>query len=148
MAKVREPASTQRALATLGRIPRRVPAWAVRTGGAAESALGATALATGARGPAAAVALFYLAFAAFVIASLIGSRAGECGCFGTVASDVPLRPLNAVLNGVLAAAAWRWTVGWARPVERTVVWLLAGGLAWVTPDQRSPWRRRSTSCGR
>ena len=136
VAKARDQGPTQRALA--GVLPGRwtVPAWAVRAGGVAELAVAAMALATAAPEAAVAVGLCYLAFAAFVAGSLVrtGGEAG-CGCFGQPTSAVPLGPLHVAVNVALAAAAF--VVAGAgglhgATVERAVVTVAAGGLAWTT----------------
>ena len=134
-AKLREPAATQRALAGVGRRGLAVRGTTVRAGGAAELVLGATAFSTTAAGPAAAVAVCYLAFVGFVIASLAhGGNAGGCGCFGAASAAVPLGGLHAALNAAVAVAALAVTAGGglqAPAVERAVVSVLAAGLAWV-----------------
>lgn len=135
VAKVRQPGATQRALTgVLG--PLAVPRRAVRVGGAAEVALAALALATGAPGPAVAVALCYLGFAAFVVVSIArGDEADGCGCFGDAAADVALGPLHAVVNvamaGAAVAVAASGGLGAAGP-GRAAVSVAAAGLAWAT----------------
>lgn len=134
VAKVREPQATRRALAGFPGRGASIPSWAVRAGGVAEVALGVTALATGAPGPALVVTLCYLAFAGFVTASLARGRGARCGCFGEAAGDIAVGPLHAAVDVVLAAAALAVasTGGLhAPPLERAAMYPLAAGLAWV-----------------
>lgn len=133
-AKLRRPAAAQRALAGLGLRALAVPAWAVRAAGMAELVLGTTAMVAAGAGPALLIALCYLAFAAFVIASLVGGGGGDCGCFGETAEAVPLGVTHAAMNALLAAAALIVAAGGgleATLVERSVLVASAAGLAWV-----------------
>lgn len=76
----------------------------VRSGAAAELALGTAAIALGGIVVWWLVALSYVAFAAFVGAALrAGTMIGSCGCFGK--EDTPPHPLHLVLDVGLAAVA-------------------------------------------
>lgn len=135
LAKVREPAATQRAMAALGGRRLAVPAPMVRAGGVAELVLGAVAFSTGSPTPAAAVAVCYLAFLVFVMASVAGGGGvGGCGCFGEAAGAVPVGALHGAVNGALAAAAFAVAAGGGlhpSSGEKLVVSVLAAALAWV-----------------
>ncbi len=99
--KVRRPESAVRALHSVG-LP--VPALVVRMGGAAELAVGAAAVVTGARWTAALVAASYLAFTAFVALALrSGGVVASCGCFGR--ADTPPTLMHIAVNVLLAAGA-------------------------------------------
>jgi hypothetical protein len=76
----------------------------VRTGSAAELALGIVAVTVGGAAVWALVATSYLVFAAFVLAALRrGTMIGSCGCFGR--EDTPPHGTHVVLNGALATLA-------------------------------------------
>jgi len=99
--KVVDPTMTIGALRAL-----RAPAgpWLVRTGAAAELALGVVAIVVGGRLTWSLVALSYLAFTAFVMAALRrGTMVGSCGCFGR--ADTPPHASHVVVNLVLAGVA-------------------------------------------
>ncbi len=82
----------------------RVPAVAVRVGGAVEVVIGVAAIATGAPVPAVLVALSYLLFSGFVLLALRRHiPIGSCGCFGKV--DTPPSVVHLVVNaGAIVAA--------------------------------------------
>jgi hypothetical protein len=97
--KVRRPAPTARALRTAG---LGVLAPLARGLGGAEVVVGVGALVSSSRVLAAAVAAFYVGFAAFVVLALTrADRAAGCGCFGE--SEGRATATHLVLN--LAAAA-------------------------------------------
>ena len=99
LAKVRDPLPAVRAMRAVG-VPSRP--LAVRAIGVAEVASGAGALAVGGALASGAVAVLYLAFAAFLVRALRApERPDSCGCLGTV--DLEPNWLHAVL--VLAGAA-------------------------------------------
>jgi Methylamine utilisation protein MauE len=99
--KAMDPVMTTGALQRAG---IRVPALAVRIGGAIEVVIGVAAIATGALVPAALVALSYLLFSGFVLLALIRHiPIGSCGCFGKV--DTPPSVVHLVVNtGAIVAA--------------------------------------------
>lgn len=100
-AKVVEPVRTVGALAALG---RPVSPTVVRSGAAVEALLGAGGLVVGGPLVATAVALSYVAFAAFVVAALrSGSPVGSCGCLG--AADTPPSLGHVLSNVALAGGA-------------------------------------------
>jgi hypothetical protein len=101
LAKMARPAPATAAVRSLG-VP--LPASAVRLGGLAEAALAIIALVSGARLPAAAVALCYLIFAGVVALARFGpGRLASCGCFGT--EDAPPTVLHLALDLVFAGIA-------------------------------------------
>ncbi|MBW3620944.1 MAG: hypothetical protein KY461_11915 [Actinobacteria bacterium] len=101
-AKVRRPSGTVAALAGAG---LRARAWPVRFLGLVEVAIGVTVLTVGGTGPAAATAVLYAAFAAFVVRQR--RRAGAtCGCFGE--ERTPVGAGHVAVNVVATVAA---TVG-------------------------------------
>lgn len=84
----------------------RIPSspWLVRVGSAVELALGVAAITVGGAVLWAAVALSYVAFAAFVAAALRGgTMIGTCGCFGR--EETPPHWSHIVLNIGLAGVA-------------------------------------------
>jgi hypothetical protein len=106
LAKVRRPAVASRALASI-RLPSQW--WAVRTLGGAEIAVGVWALVAPTPASALALAVLYLAFAAFLLVMMVARvPSASCGCVG--ASDAPPSILHvaldlaAVASGVLAVA--------------------------------------------
>jgi hypothetical protein len=107
-AKVVDPANTVGALRGFG---FRVPAGAVRVGGAVEALLAVVAVVTGAAVPAVLVAASYLLFTAFVVTARVRNLPiGSCGCFGRV--DTPPSALHVVVNlGAVAAAVGVATLG-------------------------------------
>lgn len=135
VAKVRQPAATVRALAGVLGWPA-VPRRGVQAGGGAEVALAAVALLTGRPGPAVAVGLCYLGFAAFVVVSVArGGEGAGCGCFGDAAADVALGPLHAAVNLAMAGAAGAVAVAGglgATGPERAALSVAAASLAWAT----------------
>lgn len=101
-AKLLDPLPLVRALRSVG-----LPASGglVRVGAAAELLLGLSAAGTGARLPAAGVALSYAAFSAFVLVALRrGGVLASCGCFGK-ADTPPTATHVAVTVGLAAVAA-------------------------------------------
>jgi len=102
-AKAARPGDTAQALVGVGvSIGRRASRALVRSGGAAEAALGVVAAVTGAHGAALLVACSYAAFAAFVAVALARhAPISTCGCFGGV--DTPPSVVHVVVD--LAAAA-------------------------------------------
>jgi len=97
--KLLDPAMTVGALRAL-RLPSS-PAL-VRTGSAAELALGVGALTVGGAALWWLVALSYVAFAGFVVAALrAGTMIGSCGCFGR--EDTPPHWSHVALNLALGA---------------------------------------------
>jgi hypothetical protein len=112
--KVLDPTMTVGALRAL-----RLPAspLTVRTGAAAELALGVLAIGLGGALAWSLVAASYLAFAAFVVAALRrGTMIGSCGCFGR--EDTPPHWSHVALNVVLAAVALALAVqGDGAPVD-------------------------------
>lgn len=131
-AKFHRPAPARAALAAVTGV--RLPAVAVRAGGAAEIALGAVAVVSPEPAAAWAVATCYGAFAAYVVLALrrSGGRAASCGCFGD--SGGPLHAVQAVVDASMAAAAVAVAAGGglaAGPVERAVVVALGAAVAGV-----------------
>lgn len=105
--KVRRPGDTARALRVMG-LPSS-PA-IVRAGAAVELAVGVGAGIWGSRSLAAAVALSYLGFAAFVWAALRrGAPLSSCGCFG--AQDTPPTYVHVVLDLAAAGVAGAVALG-------------------------------------
>jgi hypothetical protein len=101
LAKVIDPTTTVGALRGLG---WRVPAGAVRAGGAAEAVLAVVAVLTGAPAAAIAVAASYLLFTGFVVVARARRLPiGSCGCFGKV--DTPPSAVHVVVNLGAAVAA-------------------------------------------
>ena len=101
-AKLLDPAPLVRALRSVG-LP--VPALLVRVGASVELVLGLVAAATGSRVAAAAVALSYAAFSAFVVVALrTGGVLASSGCFGK-ADTPPTRTHVAVTAGFALTAA-------------------------------------------
>lgn len=105
LAKLRSPGPTVQTLDQLGlpgwgRLPRIA---AVRALGLGEITAGATMLALGGRGPAAALAVLYLAFAMVVSTLLRRGRGSSCGCFG--AADAPVSRAHLAVDLAAAAAA-------------------------------------------
>jgi hypothetical protein len=101
IAKVRDATPTAQVLQAA-----RVPGGhgAARWGGAAEAALGAIALWTGAPEAAAAVALVYAAFAAFLVRVVAGNLpVASCGCLG--AGDSPPGWTHVGFDAAAAAVA-------------------------------------------
>jgi hypothetical protein len=81
-----------------------VPAAAVRTGAAAETVLGVTAIVQGGSLAAALVAASYAGFTVFVTTALFRGRPlSTCGCFGE--PDTPPTALHVVVDLALAAGA-------------------------------------------
>ena len=104
VAKVRDPLPLMRALVSAGVPSRPALSPVVRTGAAAEVALGLVAIGTGSRLAAAGVALSYLAFTGFVLLVLRrGGVLSSCGCFGK--ADTPPTATHVALTGALAAVA-------------------------------------------
>jgi hypothetical protein len=94
---------------------------AVRAGATAEAVLGAVALVLPRTGTAAAVAVSYLAFAAFVALAMVrGGVLATCGCFGR--PDTPPTAIHVAVNLVLAASAA--AVAAAAPSTGTVAGVL------------------------
>lgn len=108
IAKLRRPTPTAAALAASGLAGRgatRLPRSRARLLGAGEVAVGAVALATGARAAFAAVTVAYLAFLFFAGYALARGRGRiSCGCAGR--ADTPVGPahLVACATGVVVAA--------------------------------------------
>jgi hypothetical protein len=97
--KVLRPESTSRALSAVGLPARR---WLVRSAAFVELAIATAAAVTGGSVFAAAVALSYVGFAAFITLALVRKwPLSSCGCFGQV--DTPPTSGHVVVN--LAAAA-------------------------------------------
>lgn len=97
--KLSNPASTAQALEGIGLPPRR---WLGQAVGVTEIAVGIAAIAIGGRIAAAAVALLYTGFAAFIVVAMRSSSVRSCGCFGT--EDTPPSPLHLVID--IAAAGF------------------------------------------
>jgi hypothetical protein len=107
LAKLRRPSTTSQALATV--LPRRIarPASSpltVRALGLIETAAGSLALVHPTAATAAAVAVLYVCFGVFVLATLRrpGQRA-DCGCLGT--PGTPVGPLHVIVNACFAASS-------------------------------------------
>jgi len=96
--KLTRPEGTARALAAVGFPARRNLGRAV---GVAEIIVGASALVFGGPITAAAMALLYTGFAAFIMVALRSEKAKSCGCFGS--DDTP--PSLVHLGVDVAAAA-------------------------------------------
>jgi len=106
VAKAMDPLPLARALRLAG-VPLRGPLLSplVRVGAAAEALIGAAAVVLPGPLTAAAVALSYAGFTAFVLRALrSGSPLATCGCFG--ATDTPPSRLHAAVTATLAAMAW------------------------------------------
>lgn len=87
----------------------------VRTLGAGELVLGATAVVSGNAALAALLAAAYATFAAFVVVALrSGSAIQSCGCFGE--TDTPPSALHVVTNLVLAGVAAAVAIGGVPPL--------------------------------
>ena len=129
-AKLRRPRTARDALAGAG---IRVPAAAIRLGGAGEVVLGTAAAATGSASAAVVVAVVYAGFALFAAAVLWrGGRAAPCGCFGGEGDRV--HPCHVAVDlGLAAAAAAVSAAGGlgAGPVARAGLVVLGAGVAWV-----------------
>lgn len=131
-AKLHRPPPARSAIAAATGV--RVPAWAVRAGGAAEVAIGAGALVS--RHPAAAwaVATLYATFTVFVAVALRRSagQGTSCGCFGD--TGAPLHAVQAVVDASIATAAVAVAAGGglaAGPAERAGLVVLGAAVAWV-----------------
>jgi hypothetical protein len=110
-AKAVEPLSLVRALRVAG-LPVRAPLLArwVRVLSAVEALLGIVAVVRPGPLVAAAVALSYAGFTAFVLRALrSGSPLASCGCFGK--TDTPPTPFHAAATALLAVAAVLVAVG-------------------------------------
>jgi hypothetical protein len=104
LAKAVRPADTARALAGVVPIRSHRLAVLVRMGALFEVALGLVALVVPRTGPAAAVALSYAVFAAYVaVLRLRGGPLATCGCFGT--PDTPATGVHVAVNAGLALSA-------------------------------------------
>jgi hypothetical protein len=100
--KAVDPKPLVRALRSTG---LRVPGTAVRLAAAVEATLGLAAVLTDSRAVAAAVALSYAGFTAFVLLALVrGGVLASCGCFGK-ADTPPTRTHAAVTAGLASSAA-------------------------------------------
>jgi hypothetical protein len=105
IAKVIRPGPAQRALTGMG---LQLPTGLVRAGAAAEAGLAGAALATANRAVAAAVAVSFLVFTAFISAAIFRpGTVGDCGCFGSTESPPSILHLaiNAACTMVATAAA-------------------------------------------
>jgi hypothetical protein len=118
--KLTNPGGTARALYSLG-LPATLTT--ERAIGAAEIGAGIAALLLGGRLAAAAVAIVYLGFSAFIALALRSDKVKNCGCFGD--KDVPPSLLHLAVD--LAAAA----------VATTLVFRPIGGITEVMGD--TPW---------
>jgi hypothetical protein len=120
--KVAKPADTANALAAAG-LPaaRRI----VRIGGGFEALLGTAALLAGGPAPAAAVAVSYLGFTAFIVVALVRhTPISSCGCFGEV--DAPPTVMHVVITATAAAMSVVMTL--RRPPG---VLTVLGGQPWA-----------------
>jgi hypothetical protein len=132
--KLARPDATRRSIAAVaGRAAGAVPEGVVKAGALAECVLGAVGMTSGTARPALAVALCYLAFAAFVAISNGRGAGAGCGCFGAATADVPLGPLHLVVDLGLAASALAVGLGGGLGggAERVAVAMAGAGLAWV-----------------
>lgn len=104
-AKLRSPAAAALMVRRVWpRIASRVSAVAsVRLVGIAEIAFGATAIVTGNRATAIALAAWYLAFTVLTVRLVRRAPNTSCGCFGEL--DNPLGPAHVALNVVCVAIA-------------------------------------------
>lgn len=125
IAKLRRPAPTAAALAASGLAGRgatRLPRRRARLLGAGEVAVGAVALATGARAAFAAVTVVYLAFLVFAGYALARGRGRiSCGCAGR--EDTPVGPAHLVICAAGAAGAAAALATGAAPLTS---WSVAG----------------------
>jgi hypothetical protein len=117
VAKAVEPLSLVRALRAAGlRVRAPLLARWVRVLSTLEAALGVLAVVRPGPLVAAAVAISYGGFTAFVLRALrSGSPLASCGCFGK--TDTPPTPMHAVATGVLALAAALVALGPAAPLD-------------------------------
>lgn len=123
VAKVVRPAPTSELLATLGLSARAAIAVAI---GAAELAVGLTALAVGGPAPAAATGVLYVGFT-LVVWRAMAAGAESCGCFGRV--DAPPSWIHVVGNAALAAVSFGAAAG-DSPLD-VMDGQPAGGVAFV-----------------
>lgn len=131
VAKAVKPLSLVRALRAAG-LHVRAPLLArwVRALSALEAALGVVAVARPGPLVAAAVAISYAGFTAFVLRALRGgSPLASCGCFGK--TDTPPTPLHAVATGVLAMAAALVAIGPAASLD-VPLGVVSAVLAYLT----------------
>ncbi len=118
------------AVIALASVGARVPAPAVRIGGAAEAAIGSAALLAGGRLPADLLAASYAGFALFVVTALrTGGVVSSCGCFGK--TDTPPTVLHVAVNVVAALVAALFASGSAPSVADVVVDQPLGGAPFV-----------------
>lgn len=104
--KLRSPDPAARMIAALISVPRRRRGWltaGVCVIGCVEIATGASMLAVGGRGPAAAVAALYLVFTVVAIRLAATGERTACGCFGR--ADAPVGTAHVLLDIICLAAA-------------------------------------------
>ena len=139
-AKVAHPDDTARAVASVVRLPLRRLRAVVRTGAAAECALGLVALVRPGPVTAGLVAASYLGFAGFVaVARARGGPLATCGCFSTPDTPATRTHVALTLGFAVSAAAVAAGVpaGWithalgGQPWRGVPVVLLAGLCAWL-----------------
>lgn len=133
VAKTLDPLSLVRALRAAGlRVRGPLLARWVRGFAAVEAALGVVALVRPSPPVAAAVAISYAGFTAFVLQALrSGSPLASCGCFGK--TDTPPTPGHAAVTGALAVAAALIAIGPVAPLDvaLAVVSLVLAYLTYV-----------------
>jgi len=131
VAKTVAPLSLVRALRAAGlRVRAPLLARWVRLFAAAEAVLGVVAVVRPGPFVAAAVAISYAGFTAFVLRALrSGSPLASCGCFGK--TDTPPTPGHAIATAALAVAAVLIAVGPAAPLDLPLA-VVSGVLAYLT----------------
>jgi hypothetical protein len=131
LAKVIEPLSLVRALQGAGlRVRAPLLASWVRVVAAAEALLGLIAVVLPGPLVAAAVALSYAGFTAFVLRALrSGSPLASCGCFGK--TDTPPTPGHAAATALLALAAGLVAAGSAASLDLPLL-VISAVLAYLT----------------
>jgi hypothetical protein len=131
LAKTVEPLSLVRALRAAGlRVRAPLLARWVRAVAAGEAALGILAIVRPGPLVAAAVAISYAGFTAFVVRALrSGSPLASCGCFGK--TDTPPTPGHAAATALLAVAAALIAVGPAAALDVPLL-VVSAVLAYLT----------------
>jgi hypothetical protein len=101
----------------------------VRVLAAGEAVLGVVAVVRPGALVAAAVAISYAGFTAFVLRALrSGSPLASCGCFGK--TDTPPTPVHAVVTAALAVAAGVIAIGPAAALDLPLI-IVSGVLAYL-----------------
>jgi hypothetical protein len=126
------------AVLALRSVGAKVPAFAVRLGGATEAGIGSAAVLAGGRLPAVLVAISYAVFAVFVVAALrTGGVVSSCGCFGK--ADTPPTLLHIAVNVVAALVAAAFAFGSAPPLREVVAAQPLGGVPFLALTGMCGW---------